>query len=115
VAEARGLIVAHLEDHYAFYGETAGVRIARKHLGWYTEALDGGATLRREANAAITRGEQLDAVERFFDRLLSRGDRLLYIEGESVADQRDLTVAVPLPTSQQTTSNANRAREALAA
>jgi tRNA-dihydrouridine synthase B len=114
VAEARELIVAHLEDHYAFYGETAGVRIARKHLGWYTEALDGGATLRRETNAAIMRSEQLDAVERFFDRLLSRGDRLLYIGGESVADQRAPPLAALLPKSQQT-GNANRAREALAA
>jgi len=115
VAEARTLIVAHLEDHYDFYGDTAGVRIARKHLGWYTEALDGGATLRREANAAISRHEQLDAVERFFDRLLSRGDRLEYIETESVADQRAEARAALLPTSQPTTSNAKRAWEGLAA
>ena len=46
VAEARALIVAHLADHYDFYGEEAGVRIARKHLGWYTDALAGGAALR---------------------------------------------------------------------
>ncbi len=53
IAEARELIGAHLADHYDFYGESAGVRIARKHLGWYTAALDGGAALRREVNAAI--------------------------------------------------------------
>ena len=58
VAEARALIVAHLADHYEFYGEEAGVRIARKHLGWYTEALEGGAQFRREANAAIAVREQ---------------------------------------------------------
>ena len=40
--EARAAIVEHLDDHYAFYGEAGGVRIARKHLGWYTKDLAGG-------------------------------------------------------------------------
>ena len=115
VVEARELIVAHLADHYDFYGENAGVRIARKHLGWYTEALAGGAALRREANVAVTRVEQLDAVERFFDRLLARGERLAYIESDDAADQRIDVRATLLPTPQQMTSNANGAREALAA
>jgi tRNA-dihydrouridine synthase B len=110
VAEARALIVAHLADHYDFYGESAGVRIARKHLGWYTESLAAGAALRREANAAVTRLEQLDAVERFFDLQASLGDRLRYIDATN-----DATNDAALPASQQTTSNANRAREALAA
>ena len=39
VAEARALILEHLADHHAFYGEAMGVRIARKHLGWYTRGL----------------------------------------------------------------------------
>jgi tRNA-dihydrouridine synthase B len=115
VAEARELIVAHLADHYDFYGEEAGVRIARKHLGWYTEALAGGAALRRAANVAITRIEQLEAVDRFFDRLQSKGERLAYIEGDDVADQRADVRAALLPKLQQTTSNATGAREALAA
>jgi tRNA-dihydrouridine synthase B len=115
VAEARELIVAHLADHYDFYGESAGVRIARKHLGWYTAALAGSAALRREANAAITRREQLAAVERFFDCLQSRAERLEYIEDEGVAKPRTDARFAPLPTSQPTTSNANRAGEALAA
>ena len=106
VAEARALIHAHLADHYDFYGELAGVRIARKHLGWYTESLAGGAALRREANAAVTVGEQLAAVERFFAVQAALGDHLRYI---------DATNEASLPASQQTTSSANRAREALAA
>lgn len=36
--EIRSVLREHLIDHYAFYGETAGPRIARKHIGWY---LDG--------------------------------------------------------------------------
>ncbi len=42
VAEVRALILEHLGDHYAFYGEHVGVRIARKHLHWYTARLPGG-------------------------------------------------------------------------
>ncbi len=115
VAEARELIGAHLADHYEFYGEAAGVRIARKHLGWYTGALAGGAELRRETNAATTAREQLGAVERFFDRLQSVGDRLVYMGNEDVADQQVEARAALMSTSEQTPSNANRAREALAA
>ena len=36
-AEVRDIILAHLDSLYAFYGEETGVRIARKHLGWYCE------------------------------------------------------------------------------
>ena len=82
------------------------MRIARKHLGWYTASLAGGAALRREANAAVTQAAQLDAVERFFDLQAALGDRLHYGD--------DIDETLP-PKSQQTTSNANRAREALAA
>ncbi|HTV52981.1 MAG TPA: tRNA dihydrouridine synthase DusB [Steroidobacteraceae bacterium] len=38
-AQVRAIILAHLDSLYAFYGEEAGVRIARKHLGWYGERL----------------------------------------------------------------------------
>jgi tRNA-dihydrouridine synthase B len=78
VAEARDAIVLHLDDHYAFHGEVAGVRIARKHLGWYTKDLVGGDAFRREVNAAETSAAQLAAVGRFFDTLGQQGERLVY-------------------------------------
>ena len=78
VAEAHAVITRHLADHYAFYGEEAGVRIARKHLGWYTQQLAGGEAFRREVNAADTARAQLDAVRRLFDRLAGESERLDY-------------------------------------
>lgn len=42
-AEVRAIILEHLESLYAFYGEDAGVRIARKHLGWYCRQLANSA------------------------------------------------------------------------
>jgi tRNA-dihydrouridine synthase B len=78
VAEARAAIAEHLDDHYHFYGEADGVRIARKHLGWYTKDLAGGDAFRREVNAVDTVAAQLAAVYRFFDNLAEVGERLEY-------------------------------------
>jgi len=90
VAEAHAAIVAHLADHYAFYGEGPGARIARKHLGWYTKDLAGGDDFRREINAAETASAQLSAVHRFFDTLALHGERLGYRAAcADVVDARD--------------------------
>jgi len=78
VAEAHAAIAQHLGDHYLFYGEEPGVRIARKHLAWYTKQLAGGDDFRREINTVDTAAAQLAAVARFFDRLAETGERLDY-------------------------------------
>ena len=78
VAEARALILDHLADHHAFYGEDAGVRIARKHLGWYTGALEGGLAFRHTMVAADTIVAQVDCVQRYFDMLGAAHERLPY-------------------------------------
>ena len=74
--EIRQIILHHLADHYAFYGELTGVRVARKHLGWYAASLPGGEALRREVNRLETSTAQVVAVTRFFDRLAANADRL---------------------------------------
>jgi len=78
VEEIRELVLEHLTDHYALYGEEAGVKTARKHLGWYASGLAGGEALRSEVNRLETAAEQIAAVGRFFDRLADRGERLAY-------------------------------------
>ncbi len=50
-AEVRDILCGHLDALYAFYGEQQGVRIARKHLGWY--AKDRPRELRRFAPSSI--------------------------------------------------------------
>ena len=62
-------VAAHLTDLYAFYGETAGVRIARKHLIWYSRHWPGGAGFRARANAAESGRAQLTLARDFFERL----------------------------------------------
>jgi tRNA-dihydrouridine synthase B len=45
-AELRGLVCAHYEAMLGFYGRDLGLRVARKHLGWYLDAIAGAAGLR---------------------------------------------------------------------
>jgi len=82
IAEIRQLILDHLADHHEFHGEESGVRIARKHLGWYTADLAGGAAFRHEINAIDQACAQIAAVNRFFDELSTHGDRLAYAPKE---------------------------------
>jgi len=79
IAEIRRLILEHLADHHAFHGEQSGVRIARKHLAWYTADLEGGLEFRHGINMIDDASAQIAAVNRFFDQLSSQGDRLAYM------------------------------------
>ncbi|MGH8621666.1 MAG: tRNA dihydrouridine synthase DusB [Burkholderiales bacterium] len=80
VAEIHRVLVAHLHDLYEFYGEHTGVRVARKHISWYTKGLAGSAAFRHAMNRLETRREQLAAVDDFFAQLADRGRRLTYVE-----------------------------------
>src|SRR5260221_6400825 len=68
-AEMRAVALEHLAGIYALYGEELGVRIARKHVGWYTRGLPGREAVRRTANEILSAPAQLAAVGRFFDGL----------------------------------------------
>jgi tRNA-dihydrouridine synthase B len=76
VAEVRRLLLDHLRDHYALYGEFTGVRSARKHIAWYVKALPGAAPFRARMNLIEDCGEQVSAVAEFLDRLSEQGDRI---------------------------------------
>lgn len=80
VAEIHRVLVTHLNELYEFYGEHTGVRVARKHISWYTKGLAGSAAFRHAMNQLETRGEQLAAVDEFFAQLAARGQRLTYVE-----------------------------------
>ena len=89
VEEIRIVMLGHLEDHYHFYGMEAGARIARKHISWYTKGLAGSAAFRRQMNMLLTAGEQLKAINEFFDSLGERDARLSYAEGNEEAAQKE--------------------------
>jgi tRNA-dihydrouridine synthase B len=80
VGEIHRVLLAHLHDLYGFYGEQTGVRVARKHISWYTKGLEGSAAFRHGMNQLQTCAEQVAAVDEFFNELAARGRRLQYIE-----------------------------------
>ncbi len=65
-------VAMHLENLYEFYGETAGVRIARKHLVWYSQHWPESAGFRARANAAESGRAQLTLARDFFERLANK-------------------------------------------
>jgi tRNA-dihydrouridine synthase B len=68
-AEAATWLAEHLCDHYGLYGESTGVRSARKHIGWALRELPGGEAFRAEMNRIDDCRAQLAAVKDWFARL----------------------------------------------
>jgi tRNA-dihydrouridine synthase B len=68
--EVRDILLGHLRNLYAFYGDTQGARIARKHVAWYCKDHDAG-TLRSIVNASEDPQRQLDAVHEHFEQRLA--------------------------------------------
>jgi tRNA-dihydrouridine synthase B len=76
VEEIRAVLVGHVHELYAFYGEHTGLRVARKHISWYTKGLAGSATFRHQMNQLESVEEQLQAVNDFFDERAQVGESL---------------------------------------
>ena len=67
----RAIILAHLESLYTFYGEDAGLRIARKHLGWYCVWLPDAADFRRRVMAIANSAMQFALTRSHLDDWVS--------------------------------------------
>lgn len=70
VEEIRDVLLGHLQNLYAFYGDFTGVRVARKHISWYSKGQPYGAAFRDQMNRVETVVEQLDVTRTFFDGLI---------------------------------------------
>ena len=64
--EVSSTLIEHLENLYAFYGEQQGVRIARKHLGWYAKDREENASFRAVVNRVESAAEQLRLTRDYF-------------------------------------------------
>ncbi|HRO63101.1 tRNA dihydrouridine synthase DusB [Thermomonas sp.] len=67
--QVRAILIDHLHALHAHYGEESGVRIARKHLGWYARDRPENAAFRAVVNRAQTADEQLRLTRSYFDAL----------------------------------------------
>ena len=66
------ILLVHLEHLHAFYGEESGVRIARKHLGWYAKDRPENAAFRAVVNRADSAKAQIRLTQDYF-RSLAEG------------------------------------------
>lgn len=71
LAEVRDILLGHLHALHAFYGEPQGVRIARKHLGWYAKDRPENAAFRAVVNRAEDPQSQIALTTEYFDRLIA--------------------------------------------
>ncbi|HFD86904.1 MAG TPA: tRNA dihydrouridine synthase DusB [Gammaproteobacteria bacterium] len=63
--EKQEVLLGHLKSLYSFYGAVQGVRIARKHIGWYLATLPGGRTLAQQVNRIEDTQQQFETVAGF--------------------------------------------------
>lgn len=66
--ELRDTMLDHLQDLHRFYGDSVGVRVARKHLTWYSKHLDNAGEFRYQAVRVGSTQEQIRLVREYFDR-----------------------------------------------
>ena len=90
VSEIHEILLTHLEDLYAFYGIETGVRVARKHISWYTRGLVGSAAFRHMMNQLPDIIQQRQAVNDFFYSLAQHTEHLNYIPTENNNGSEDL-------------------------
>ncbi len=68
--EIRDLLIGHLKNLYEFYGEHTGVRVARKHISWYSKGQRHGAAFRQRVNRVESTEEQLRMIHEFFEEII---------------------------------------------
>ena len=72
IDEQYAVMVEHYRRMLDHYGSEVGVKIARKHLGWYTKGLPGSAEFRNFVNFIDDPAQVLGELERFYAPFLRR-------------------------------------------
>ncbi len=67
-SDVRDIILDHLSKLYRFYGDTTGVRIARKHLTWYCKGLPNSGEFRSRVVRVDSAAEQISLTQAYFSR-----------------------------------------------
>ena len=73
LAEQKAVLVSHYRGMLDRFGVNAGVRLARKHVSWYSRGLPGSAEFRAAMNRMPDAGAVLDLIDGFYDPLIARG------------------------------------------
>ncbi|HEY8351545.1 MAG TPA: tRNA-dihydrouridine synthase, partial [Sphingomonadales bacterium] len=66
------ILMGHYEDMLEHYGVEAGVKIARKHISWYSKGLPGSSDFRNRVNSLSDPDEVKAEIRSFYEPLLDR-------------------------------------------
>ncbi|UJF19163.1 tRNA dihydrouridine synthase DusB [Vibrio sp. SS-MA-C1-2] len=69
LGEVRDILLGHVKALHNFYGDYKGLRIARKHVGWYLSQQNQIGNFRRTFNVIEDASEQLDALQEYFENV----------------------------------------------
>src|SRR5580698_7156752 len=73
LAIQKSTMLGHYHAMLSQFGTGPGVRLARKHLSWYSRGLPGSADFRAGMNRLADAAQVLDLIDRFYDPLIARG------------------------------------------
>jgi nifR3 family TIM-barrel protein len=73
LARQKSILLAHYQAMLSQFGSGPGVRLARKHLSWYSRGLPGSAEFRATMNRLPDAASVLELIDRFYDPLIARG------------------------------------------
>ena len=72
LAAQYGIVLGHYDDMLSHYGTDVGMRIARKHIGWYSKGLPGSAEFRAAVNQTEAVDQVRELIRGFYEPLLAR-------------------------------------------
>jgi tRNA-dihydrouridine synthase B len=82
----KAVLLCHYEMMLSRFGTGPGVRLARKHLSWYSRGLPGSAEFRAVINRLADAAAVLQLIETFYDPLIARGARRTTEQAQGLAD-----------------------------
>jgi tRNA-dihydrouridine synthase B len=69
----RDIVLQHYEDMLSYYGEVNGLRIARKHIGWYASGLHDSSQYRQKVNTSTDVSAVKILIRDYYNGLLDKG------------------------------------------
>lgn len=70
IEEKREIVIEHYQDMMEHYGEETGIRMARKHVGWYVSGLPNSAKFRSEFNQVSNAKEAVERIGEYFNSVV---------------------------------------------
>lgn len=75
LARQKAILLGHYQAALSWFGREGGLRLARKHLGWYSRGLPGSAEFRATVNRLGEADAVIRLIDAFYDPLIARGVR----------------------------------------